>query len=133
MRISQMQARDVRLRPKIMKLCAEEMVLFCDKISPGGGRMFNCLLEHVAKPMFGGPCKVEVLKREDLAKEDYRLDGGIADACEDDIEEHCSQAKEGPRGHAAVLTCLVEKMTNPSIELSDTCEKQVSRFECFLS
>eukprot|EP00892_Ulva_mutabilis_P008395 jgi/Ulvmu1/5928/UM026_0050.1 len=126
MRISQLQARDVRLRPKIMKVCAEEMVLFCDKISPGGGRMFNCLLEHVAKPMFGGPCKAEILKREDLAKEDYRLDGGVSEACEEDIAEHCKQ-EEGKHGHAEVLKCLANKMSDAQFELSDSCEKQVSR------
>lgn len=125
MRITQLQARDVRLRPKIMKLCAEEMVLFCDQVNPGGGRMFNCLLEHVSKPMFGGACKVEILMREDLAKDDYRLDGGVSEACEEDIQEHCRQEA---RGHGQVLSCLVNKMSLPTVELSESCETQLSRY-----
>lgn len=125
MRISQLQARDVRLRPKIMKLCAEEMVLYCDKVIPGGGRTFNCLFEHVSKPMFGGACKVEILKREDLAKEDYSLDGGLSEACQQDVQEHCSQEEHG---HGQVLTCLVKKMSDRNVDLSDVCEAQISRW-----
>lgn len=127
MRISQLQARDVRLRPKIMKLCAEEMVLFCDKVNPGGGRIFNCLLEHVSKPMFGGACKVEILKREELSKEDYSLDGGVSESCQQDVQEHCSQEGQEEHRHGQVLICLVQKMSDRNVELSDACETQISR------
>jgi golgi apparatus protein 1 len=70
--LSRQQSRDVRLRPRIMKLCGEEMVVFCKDIKPGSGRVFNCLLEHAQKPNFSVACKDEVIKREDRVKSDYR-------------------------------------------------------------
>lgn len=72
MKLSQIQAKDVRLRPRIMKLCGEEMVVYCKDIKPGGGRMFNCLLENVQKPGFSSACSDELIKREDRMKTDYR-------------------------------------------------------------
>ena len=133
LRMSEVQARDVRLRPKLMKLCSEEMLLFCDGMKQGGGRMFTCLLENVQKPTFGSMCKAEVLKREDRAKGDYRLDAGVSLACAADVAQHCADEKEKVAGeeqnvgHAEVLTCMVDRMADPSIELTESCEKQMSR------
>lgn len=127
LRISQIQSRDVRLRPKLMKLCSEEMLLFCDVVKPGGGRMFNCLLENVEKPTFGAICKAEIIKREDRAKDDYRLDAGVSQACAAHVAEHCASEELQAAGHAEVLSCLVDSMVDPAIELSDACEKQMSR------
>lgn len=61
--LSQIQGSDVRLRPKLMKLCGQEMVLFCSDTKPGGGRMFTCLLENAGKNDFGAACREEVCSR----------------------------------------------------------------------
>ena len=126
-KLSQQQARDVRLRPLLMKLCGEEMVTFCKNVNPGGGRVFNCLLENAQKPTFGTLCKDEVLKREDRAKSDYRLDAGVNTECAADIDEHCAVEKRQAHGQAGVLKCLVDKMVDTAVEVVDPCEKQMSR------
>ena len=127
LRLSRQQSRDVRLRPKIMKLCGEEMVVFCKDIKPGSGRIFNCLLEHAQKPNFSNACKAEVVKREDRVKSDYRLDAGVSDECKDDIDTHCLAEKAAAHGNAGVLRCLADKMVDPDITISDPCETQMSR------
>lgn len=133
LRISELQARDVRLRPKLMKLCGEEMVEFCDGVKPGGGRMFNCLLENVQQPTFGTMCKAEILKREDRAKDDYRLDAGVSQACAADVSQYCSDEETKASGHAEVLGCMVDRMVDPAVELAEDCEKQMSRCAPYLS
>jgi golgi apparatus protein 1 len=132
-KISEVQARDVRLRPKLMKLCSEEMLLFCSNVKAGGGRMFTCLLENVQHPTFGTMCKAEVLKREDRAKDDYRLDAGVFQACKADIAQHCSQEETKASGHAEVLSCMVDRMMDPALQLAEECEKQMSRCAFLLS
>lgn len=89
--------------------------------------MFTCLLENVQKPTFGAMCKEEVLKREDRAKDDYRLDAGVSQACAADVAQHCADEKEKQAGHAEVLSCMVDRMVDPAVELAEDCEKQMSR------
>jgi hypothetical protein len=110
-----------------MSLCAEEMIVFCSKVKPGGGRMFNCLLENVEKKTFGSSCKEEIVKREDRAKEDYRLDAGVHEACEGDVEAFCSAERSQAHGHAEVLKCLADKVAGPSVDVSAGCQTQISR------
>ena len=125
--LSQLQAKDVRLRPRLMKLCGEEMVVFCKDTAPGAGRMFNCLLENVQKTGFSAQCRDEVVKREDLMKGDYRLDGGVAANCKDDVAAHCAAEAAGAHGHAEVLKCLVAKIMQPAAAVSDACQTEISR------
>lgn len=110
-----------------MKLCSEEMLLFCDSIKSGGGRMFTCLLENVEKPTFGSMCKAEILKREDRARDDYRLDAGVSQACAGEVSQHCADEEKRAAGQAEVLKCMVDRMVDPAIELAEACEKQMSR------
>jgi golgi apparatus protein 1 len=117
----------VRLRPRLMKLCGEEMVVFCKGIKPGSGRVFSCLLAHAHKSTFSTMCKDEVVKRQDRAKSDYRLDAGVSTQCEAVVDEHCAAEKAQLHGTAAVLLCLADKVVDPTVDILETCETQVSR------
>jgi Cysteine rich repeat len=128
LRLSALQSRDVRLRPKLMRACQEELVMFCGEgVQTGGGRKFQCLLENVQQPTFSGSCRAEVLKREDRAKDDYRLDAGVVKACEGEIEAQCAEAVEKEDGNASVLLCMVNLMVSPGSDVSDACQKEMSR------
>ena len=89
--------------------------------------MFTCLLEHIKKPSFGGACRHEIEKREDRVKSDFRLDAGVSTQCADEIDTHCALEKQQAHGHAGVLTCLADKMVDPSISIPEKCEAQMSR------
>lgn len=127
LRLSQLQAKDVRLRPRLMKLCGEEMVVFCKDIKPGSGRMFTCLLENAQKSGFGSACTEEVIKREDLMKTDYRLDAGVSENCKTDIDVLCAEAKGAAHGKAEVLRCLVDKIIAQNVDVSAACQSEMSR------
>jgi hypothetical protein len=110
-----------------MKLCGEEMLVFCKGIKPGSPKVFTCLLKSVRKPSFSNACKKEVLEREKKLKSDWRLDQGVSQECARDVDVHCGEEKARAHGNAEVLKCLVNQMVDPGIEIAEGCEKEVSR------
>jgi Golgi apparatus protein 1 len=67
--------------------------------------MFKCLQESLAQPDFGQACRAQVEERGQRMQEDYRLDYGVAEACEPDVttfcaaEKACIQTSSRHRGH----------------------------------
>ena len=59
----------------------------------GKGRMFKCLQESLAQPDFGQACRAQVEERGQRMQEDYRLDYGVAQACESDVTTYCAAEK----------------------------------------
>jgi Golgi apparatus protein 1 len=59
----------------------------------GKGRMFKCLQENLAQPDFGQACRAQVEERGMRMQEDYRLDYGVAEACEPDVASFCASEK----------------------------------------
>ena len=59
----------------------------------GKGRMFKCLQESLAQPDFGQACRAQVEERGQRMQEDYRLDYGVAEACEPDVTTYCAAEK----------------------------------------
>ena len=55
--------------------------------------MFKCLQESLAQPDFGQACRAQVEERGQRMQEDYRLDYGVAEACEPDVTTYCGAEK----------------------------------------
>ena len=55
--------------------------------------MFKCLQESLAQPDFGQACRAQVEERGQRMQEDYRLDYGVAEACEPDVTTYCAAEK----------------------------------------
>lgn len=62
-------------------------------VRAGKGRMFKCLQESLAQPDFGQACRALVEERGQRMQEDYRLDYGVAEACESDVTTFCASEK----------------------------------------
>lgn len=123
MKLAALEYRDIRLRPKLNKLCSEEKAVYCKDVKPGKARVIKCLMENMAQPNFGDECKQELEKREDSMKNDYRYDIGVFSNCADDVETYCKDAKSKLRGNATVLKCLVENFR----QISEQCQTEMSR------
>lgn len=123
MKLAALEYRDIRLRPKLNKLCSEEKAVYCKNVKPGKARVIKCLMENMAQPNFGDECKQELEKREDLMKSDYRYDIGVFSSCGDDVETYCKDARSKLRGNATVLKCLVENFR----QISEQCQTEMSR------
>eukprot|EP00879_Flechtneria_rotunda_P000602 GHRR01000712.1.p1 GENE.GHRR01000712.1~~GHRR01000712.1.p1 ORF type:complete len:883 (+),score=207.41 GHRR01000712.1:2504-5152(+) len=122
-KLAALQYRDIRLRPKLAKVCSEERAVYCKDIKPGKARVIKCLMEAMAQPNFGEECRVELAKREDKVKNDYRYDIGVLTHCGPDIDRLCAEAKTKLRGNATVLKCLVENFPSTA----DACQSEMSR------
>ncbi|GAB4823102.1 hypothetical protein N2152v2_010148 [Parachlorella kessleri] len=118
-----LQARDVRLRPKLQRLCSEELAVFCKGVAPGRGRKFRCLQDNLAKPDFGPECREEVSNRIRQSQESWQLDYGVAAQCADDVEALCKEEKGQAHARAAVLKCLVANYQ----AASQPCQGELSR------
>ncbi|GLI60743.1 hypothetical protein VaNZ11_002971 [Volvox africanus] len=123
MKLAALEYRDIRLRPKLNKLCSEEKAVYCKDVKPGKARVIKCLVENMAQPNFGEECKEELQKREDMMKSDYRYDIGVFTNCEADVDTYCKEAKTKLRGNATVLKCLVDNFKS----LAEQCQTEMSR------
>eukprot|EP00195_Chlamydomonas_chlamydogama_P004977 CAMPEP_0202901334 /NCGR_PEP_ID=MMETSP1392-20130828/14194_1 /ASSEMBLY_ACC=CAM_ASM_000868 /TAXON_ID=225041 /ORGANISM="Chlamydomonas chlamydogama, Strain SAG 11-48b" /LENGTH=885 /DNA_ID=CAMNT_0049587883 /DNA_START=46 /DNA_END=2703 /DNA_ORIENTATION=- len=123
MKLAAIEYRDIRLRPKLNKLCSEEKAVYCKDVKPGKARVIKCLMENMAQPNFGEECKEELQKREDVMKTDYRYDVGVFTNCQSDVEAFCKEAKTKLRGNATVLKCLVENFR----QITEQCQTEMSR------
>ena len=81
MKLAAIEYRDIRLRPKLNKMCSEEKAVYCKDVKPGKARVVKCLMENMAQPNFGEECAEELKKREDVMKNDYRYDIGVFTSC----------------------------------------------------
>lgn len=123
LKLSIIQSRDIRLRPKMHKQCSQEMAVFCKDIKPGKARMFKCLQENLAKPNFGEECKAQVEETQARMQEDYHLDYALSSECAQDVDAHCAEAKGKAHANAEVQKCLVQSYG----AISEACQTQVSR------
>ncbi|GAX77303.1 hypothetical protein CEUSTIGMA_g4749.t1 [Chlamydomonas eustigma] len=123
MKLAALEYRDIRLRPKLNKMCSEEKAVYCKDVKPGKARVVKCLMENMAQPNFGEECKEELQKREDVMKSDYRYDIGVFTSCKADVDAHCADAKNKLRGNATVLKCLVDNFRS----VSEACQTEMSR------
>lgn len=122
-KLAAVEFRDIRLRPKLAKVCSEERAVYCKDVKPGKARVIQCLMENMAQPNFGEECRAELQKREQVVKNDYRYDIGVLTHCGSDIDRLCAAAKTKVHGNATVLKCLVEHFSLTA----EACQTEMSR------
>lgn len=69
--------------------------------------MFKCLQESLGKPDFGNACSAEVEARGQAMQQDYRLDFGVAEACEPDVDRMCAAEKARHLPARPRILCVV--------------------------
>lgn len=88
--------------------CAEDVVKFCSGVQPGGGRMAQCLAAHIQD--ISPACKTRITEVKNRMI-------NISEACEDDVEQLCTDIR--PLG-GRVLKCLREHVDEVSSECKAT-------------
>ena len=96
--------------------CREDMTRLCAGVTPGEGRLRDCVRAHVKELSPG--CRTR-LRAADQMSPPGRLDPRGAVACRDDVERLC---KGIPSGGGRWLRCLQERAT----DLSDACRARMS-------
>lgn len=128
-KISQIQSDNVRLDQQLYMECIDDQQRFCPQFAPGSGRVLKCLLRHVDEPKLSDRCRVQLLRRERLIAQDYRVSKGLMRACRDAIKaSHCRRQTSNDRETrlAQILICLenVQKL-NGSKGIGADCEAEM--------
>jgi hypothetical protein len=82
------------------------------RAAAGKGRMQQCLTQSMGRTGFSAECRHELSARMLAAQQDYRLDYGVATACQVDTQALCGEEEAGagqPGGPSGVVACLVDK------------------------
>jgi hypothetical protein len=91
--------------------CADDVSKFCKDVTPGGGRIANCLKEH--EKDLSPACKKMTEEMMTRAKEIHK-------ACADDLDKFC---KDVQPGNGNIARCLEEHKS----ELSPGCGEEFGK------
>lgn len=95
--------------------CREDVARLCAGVTPGEGRLRDCIRTHAKELSPGCSARLQAAERMSDAA---RLDPRGAVACRGDVERLC---KGIPSGGGRWLRCLQEHATN----LSDACRTMI--------
>ncbi len=125
LKLEEVEADDVRLRPGFARDCGEEMAVYCRGVAPGKGRMFRCLQNAVAQEAFSVACKARVADKQARSQLFYNLDYGVRTACAAEAAGMCAAAGRTGHGKANVLKCLVAGLGGE--QENKACQAEVGR------
>ncbi|XP_064467389.1 Golgi apparatus protein 1-like [Ornithodoros turicata] len=109
---------NIRLDPDLNTACQRDQQNFCSNVSPGEGRVLECLKNH--RGQLSRACHVAIFRREKLEMQDNAMDYTLITACKSALHKFCA---DRPRSQA--LTCLAEYRLEPSLD--DRCRSVVQR------
>ncbi|XP_029837305.3 Golgi apparatus protein 1 [Ixodes scapularis] len=109
---------NIKLDPKLDTACSSDQRDFCANVSPGEGRMLECLKKHKAK--LSRACHLAIFRREQMEAQDNTLDYTLMAACKPALHRFCSDVEP-----ANALQCLAEHRSDP--QLDDRCRGLVQR------
>lgn len=93
--------------------CEDDLTEFCSDVTPGEGRLLNCMAAYSDK--LSGQCQDAVINAANLLIDLSDRVQDLAMACETELEENCADV---PIGEGRILACL--KMNTAS--LGDDCK-----------
>ncbi len=94
-------AEEQTLEEFVKESCAEDKEKFCNQVAPGEGRMLACAYAHEDK--LSGKCSHALYLAAEALDQAINKLHHIAEACNNDIEAHCANVKEG---NGRILSCL---------------------------
>jgi Golgi apparatus protein 1 len=125
LKMEELEADDVRLRPGFARDCGEEMAVYCRGVAPGKGRMFRCLQNALGQPEFSDACRARVADKQARSQLFYNLDYGVRTACAAEAAGMCADAGRTGHGKANVLKCLVAGLGGSGE--NKACQAEVGR------
>ncbi|MGE5256509.1 MAG: cysteine rich repeat-containing protein [Hyphomicrobiales bacterium] len=87
--------------------CAGDIAKYCKDVTPGGGRLVQCLKQHESE--LSAECKAGQEKAREKAKEAH-------EACADDVQKLC---KDVVPGGGRIVRCLKDNSKSLSPECRD--------------
>lgn len=126
-KLTEIQSDSIKLDRQLYLACAEDQMRYCRQFAPGSGRVYSCLIHHRFDSL-QVQCQQQLLKRQKLISQDYRISKGLMKACRDDIKKsHCRKQTSDDKSirMAQVLLCLESVMKNGT-RLEANCVAEMS-------
>eukprot|EP00092_Neocalanus_flemingeri_P071922 GFUD01088424.1.p1 GENE.GFUD01088424.1~~GFUD01088424.1.p1 ORF type:complete len:1134 (-),score=335.63 GFUD01088424.1:2263-5664(-) len=111
--IAELQADDYHLDRALYLACKNDREEFCPRVQPGDGRVYKCLMKN--KMSVSQTCQEQLVRRQQLISQDFKVDGGLVKACKEEIKHFsCRKGvdKDGKQTVklAQILLCLEGKV-----------------------
>lgn len=127
LRVSEIQADNIKLDRQLYLACIHDHIKFCPNIRPGSGQVYKCLMQHKMEHSMTAQCQEQLIRREKLIASDYKVSKGFVKACKDDIKTN--RCKKGVSEDkeirlAQILLCLESAMKNGS-KIERACQAEM--------
>lgn len=126
-KLSELQAENIKLDRQLYMACVEDHRRYCQQFPAGTGRVFTCLMEQ-PHDRITIECRKQLLKRQKLISQDYKVSKGLMRACRDDIKKtHCRRQTSNDKNIrlAQILLCLENVAKNGSTKIDPDCEAEL--------
>lgn len=123
LRLSELQADNVRLDRKLFIACSKDSHRLCGDLRPGTGAVYKCLIRNKNDELMTTDCKAQLLRRDKLISHDYKVSKGLARSCKEDIKtNHCRRGVSEDKDVrlAQILLCLEAAHKN-NTKISPDC------------
>ncbi|KAL3281561.1 hypothetical protein HHI36_004769 [Cryptolaemus montrouzieri] len=124
--LAEIQANNIKIDRQLYMACKEDHLKFCPQFIAGGGRVFTCLMQQ-DQSRLSALCIANILRRQKLISQDYKVSKGLMRACRDDIRHtHCRKQTSNDKTIrlAQILLCLEGVLRNGS-KLDHDCEREI--------
>ncbi|RZC42697.1 Golgi apparatus protein 1 [Asbolus verrucosus] len=125
-KLSELQADNIKLDRQLYMACVEDHRRYCQQFPAGSGRVFTCLMEQ-PQDRLTIECHKQLLRRQKLISQDYRISKGLMRACKDDIKKtHCRRQTSNDKTIrlAQILLCL-EGVAKNGTKIDPDCEAEM--------
>lgn len=125
MRLSELQAENVKLDRPLFAACGEDLVRLCADVRPA--LIFKCLLQHKNDALMSPICQEQLLRRYKIISHDYKVSKGLARSCKEDIKiNHCRRGVSEDKDVrlAQILLCLEAAHKN-NTKISPECLAEI--------
>jgi len=125
--IAELQADDYHLDRALYLACRQDREELCPRVQPGEGRVYKCLMKN--KLSASPQCQEQLVRRQKIISQDYEADGGLVNACKQEIKHFsCRKSVDADDKHAVklaqILLCLEDHIRNDE-EVSGMCMNEM--------
>ena len=108
---------------RALEVCRPEIETYCSQVTPGEGRLLACFIAHEDK--ISGQCGWAVY--EAMSELEALVDAiaYVADACWDDMVEHCAEVEMGEGRVAECLLLHREEVSSQCSQAMDDVELEL--------
>ncbi|XP_018326849.1 Golgi apparatus protein 1 isoform X2 [Agrilus planipennis] len=125
-KLAEIQSDNIKFDRTLYVACAEDHMKYCSEFVPGSGRVFKCLIQHQHDKL-SDMCRNQLLRREKLISEDYRVSKGLMKACKEDIRKsHCRKQDQDKHTRLAQVLLCLENYAHNGTRIDPDCEIEMA-------